>query len=1224
MVYFFQNSSSQVIALNSFALLSPTEIDRLVWLFSEAKCLGTTSIMGNFIGPKKEIVSPWSTNASDICHNAGVSKVERVEQYQWENDHKGFDPMLQQKYDRLDQNLFSFEKTIEPVFNISNIKSYNTKSGLALGEEEIKYLEQLSKQIERPLTDVEIFGFSQINSEHCRHKIFNGTFIIDGKRQKKSLFQWIKKTSKKNPNFIVSAYKDNVAFIKGPVILQFSPKRHDQADWFRYTRFDSVLSLKAETHNFPTTVEPFNGAATGSGGEIRDRMAGGQGSIPLAGMAVYMTSYPRLENNRSWEKKHRKWLYQTPQEILIKASNGASDYGNKFGQPLICGSVLTFEHEENDKKYGYDKVIMLAGGIGYSKQSQALKKEIINGEIIIVMGGDNYRIGMGGGTVSSVDTGALHQVIELNAVQRSNPEMQKRVANVIRCMVEQDKNPISSIHDHGAGGHLNCLSELVENIGGKIAVYQLPIGDKTMSIKEILGNESQERMGLTIKKKDKETLKNIAKRERAPYYEVGQSTNDHVLTFEDNNKSYPFHLKLKHLFGSSPPTIIKDENQQMTFNKIHYSLENLDAYIDNVLKLEAVACKDWLTNKVDRCVTGKVAQQQTCGELQLPLSNVAVMALDFSSDKGIATSLGHAPLAGLIDPAAGSILSVTEALTNLVWAPLSHGIKGISLSANWMWASKNPGEDARLYTAVQSISEFVCELGINIPTGKDSLSMTQKYPNNEKVYAPGTVIISTIGEVDTLNKTIRPVIDNTRQNSHIIYIDFSGGNFELGGSSFAQTLSKIGDCVPTVDSQILKNAFCAIQHLIKEKLIIAGHDVSSGGLITTLLEMTFANIKGGLSVDISSLPDKDIIKLLFSEKPGIVIQADLGSISSVLEKYQVKYYNLGKLCDERKIKLFHKKWLHNIDIDLARSQWYKTSLLMDENQNNPKLAQKRHKNKFCQPLFYDFSKTFSRDTISQSLDCYRTKRSNIKAAIIREQGSNSDRELAYAFWLVGFDVKDIHMTDLIEGREDLSDVSVIAFVGGFSNSDVLGSAKGWAGSFLFNKKAKTSLHDFYKRKDTLSIGVCNGCQLMMELSLIQPNLKERHPKMQHNISKKFECAFVNVDILKNNSIWLQSMENTRLGIWLAHGEGRFQLEEDEKKYYIPIKYSYREFPGNTNGSDFATAALSSPDGRHLAIMPHLERSLFSWNWAYNKGLEHTNVSPWIEPFKNAFNWIQQY
>ncbi len=1223
MIQFFQNSEDAIIAVGVSTKLSSDEITKLEWLFSEAKPITNESITGKFIGPRKEMISPWSTNATDIAHNAGIHTIYRIETYLSESSAGAFDPMLQQVYENLDQSIFTLDRTPEPIKHIENIAAYNDQEGLALSTEEIEYLEGVAKEIERPLTDSEVFGFSQINSEHCRHKIFNGTFIVDGKEQELSLFQWIKKTSKENPNYLVSAYKDNVAFIQGPKVEQFAPSTQDKPDWFDTKEFESVISLKAETHNFPTTVEPFNGAATGSGGEIRDRMAGGQGSIPLAGTAVYMTSYSRLEQPKTWERPARKWLYQTPQEILTKASNGASDYGNKFGQPLICGSVLTFEHEEAGKKYGYDKVIMQAGGIGYGKKKEAQKKQVSAGEKIVVMGGDNYRIGMGGGAVSSVDTGAFNQALELNAVQRSNPEMQKRVANAVRAMVELDDNTITSIHDHGAGGHLNCLSELVEETGGVIDLKKLPVGDETLSAKEVLGNESQERMGLVINDRDASYLKKVSERERAPYYEVGEAGSNNELKFENNGKASPFDLKLHHLFGSSPKTILEDKSQPSNFEDVSYTEDKIAEYLSAVLQLEAVACKDWLTSKVDRCVTGRVATQQTCGELQLPLNNVGVMALDFKSNKGIATSIGHSPISGLIDSGAGSRLSITESLSNLVWAPLSHGLKGVSLSANWMWPAKNEGENARLYKGVKAISDFACELGINVPTGKDSMSMTQKYPDGQKVYAPGTVIISSVGEVSDINQTVSPVIDYTKKDSKLLYIDFSGGDFELGGSSFAQTQSKIGSATPEVQSKIVAKAFEALQKLIKENLVIAGHDVSAGGLITTLLEMNFANTKGGLQVDLSGLGEKDSIKVLFSEKPALIIQVSDTKATDILNEENVEFKVIGTISTERMVEVTNGSFAHTFNIDQARQTWFKTSALLDLKQTETSVSKARTENRFNQPLSYSFPKRFDGKASSFNLDFNRKGKSGVKAAIIREQGVNSDREMAYALWLAGFDVKDVHMTDLITGREDLSEVHVIVFVGGFSNSDVLGSAKGWAGSFLFNEKAKAALDAFYARKDTLSLGVCNGCQLMMELGLIYPELGEAHPKMHHNSSGKFECGFVSVDIEDTNSIMLQSMIGSKLGIWLAHGEGKFELSGKESDYQIPVKYSYAEFPGNTNGSDFNTAALTSKDGRHLAIMPHLERSLFQWNWPYKAGLESAEVSPWMEPFANAFEWVKK-
>lgn len=1231
MILFFRSEASKIYTVGTVQPLQKSDLEKLVWVFNGATPVEASSLTGPFIGPRKEMITPWSTNAVEITQTMGITGIERIEEFIAATDQDAYDKMLQQRYPVIDQDIFTIHHTPEPIVEIDDIAAYNQQEGLALNQEEIDYLCDVSKQLGRKLTDSEVFGFSQVNSEHCRHKIFNGTFVIDGQEQPVTLFKLIKKTSEAHPSLLVSAYKDNVAFIAGPRIEQFAPAHQDKPDFFRVKDIDSVLSLKAETHNFPTTVEPFNGAATGSGGEIRDRLAGGKGSLPLAGTAVYITSYPRLNGGRPWEQPiaPRPWLYQTPAEILIKASDGASDFGNKFGQPLICGSVLTFEHQEDDKKYGFDKVIMMAGGIGFGRKEDSQKDSLKAGDQIVLLGGDNYRIGMGGGAVSSVATGEYANAIELNAVQRSNPEMQKRVMNAIRAMVESDENPIITIHDHGAGGHLNCFSELLEETGGAIHLDKLPLGDPTLSDKEIISNESQERMGLGMHPKDVDTMKKVADRERAPFYVAGEATGNQQLTFGKSTENrQPIDLKVAHLFGSSPKTIIHDDSMAQARTPITYDAALLTTYLEQVLQLESVACKDWLTNKVDRSVTGKVATQQTCGAIQLPLNNVAVMALDFLSHKGVATAVGHAPAATLVDPAAGSQLAIAEALTNLVWAPLTHGLKGVSLSANWMWPCKNKGEDARLYKAVEAVSEFAIALGINIPTGKDSLSMTQKYPDGDVVYSPGTVIISAIGEVSDLRQTVSPVLA-PRTDTHLLYIDFSAGAFSLGGSALGQIVNQLGADVPTVPAATyFASTFEAVQQLIKDDLILAGHDVSAGGLITALLEMCFAVPDTGLALDVSSLGSEiaqlastDLIEILFSEKPGVVIQvADKEAVMAKLSTHHIIHQVIGTVTAERTVT-FHGQTL---PIDSLRDTWFKTSGAMDALQRPAAHAQKRTAHYAKQPLQYTFQNAFNGQYDTYHINPTRREESGIKAAIIREKGVNGDREMAYALYLAGFDVKDVHMTDLVNGRDDLSDVNMIVFVGGFSNSDVLGSAKGWAGAFLYNPKAKEALDRFYARPDTLSLGVCNGCQLMMELGLVYPAWAD-HPRMHHNGSGKFESTFINVTIPENHSVMLKSLAGARLGVWVAHGEGRFVLTKAKSEYHIAAHYTYEQYPGNPNDSDYATAALSSVDGRHLAIMPHIERSLFPWNWPYYPTNRKADaVSPWIEAFANARTWIKKH
>lgn len=1225
MILFFQSPTKTVLAVEAEHAFSAEDTQKLIWLFSEAKPVESEALKGWFVGPRREMITPWSTNAVEITQNMGLKGIRRIEEYfPVTSNEAEHDPMLQRIYDGLDQKIFAISKKPDPIIYIEDLDAYNAQEGLALSKEEIAYLKDVSCKLGRKLTDSEVFGFSQVNSEHCRHKIFGGTFIIDGEEKQSSLFSLIKKTSEENPNKLVSAYKDNVAFNEGPVVEQFSPERGDMPDFYMTKNIPTVISLKAETHNFPTTVEPFNGAATGSGGEIRDRLGGGKASLPLAGTAVYMTSYPRTEGVREWEKAldPRPWLYQTPEQILIKASNGASDFGNKFGQPLICGSVLTFEHEENQKQYAYDKVIMLAGGVGYANKRDALKGNPKPGEKVVVMGGDNYRIGMGGGAVSSVNTGQYASGIELNAIQRANPEMQKRVANVIRTVAESNDNPIVSIHDHGAGGHLNCLSELVETTGGHIDMSKLPIGDPTLSAKEIIGNESQERMGLLLEEKDVDRVKRIADRERAPMYVVGETTGDMKFVFEQADGEKPIDIKLEYMFGKPPRTIMRDHTVTETYQPVVYKESDLHQYLENVLQLEAVACKDWLTNKVDRSVSGKVARQQCQGELQLPLSDLGAMALDYRGKAGIATAIGHAPQVAMVDPAAGSVMAIAEALTNIVFAPLSDKLSGVSLSANWMWPCRNEGEDARLYKAVEAASDFACALGINIPTGKDSLSMTQKY-GDKKVLSPGTVIISAGAEVSDVRKIVSPVLAHEK-NSHIYYIDFSFDTLKLGGSALAQTLNKLGNEVPTVkDPEYFKDAFNAVQEAIEKGLVLAGHDISAGGMITALLEMCFANVEGGLEVNLDNIAESDIVKILFAENPGILVQVkEKKAFEKLMAEAGVGFAEIAKPTNERHILVSKEGIQYHFGIDYMRDVWYESSYKLDIKQSGNTCAGNRFENYKMQPLEFKFNKNFTGKLADYGLTFDRKERSGIKAAVIREKGCQCERETSYALYLAGFDVKDVHMTDLASGRETLEDVNMIVFCGGFSNSDVLGSAKGWAAGILFNEKAKKAIDSFYAREDTLSLGICNGCQVMTELDVVYPEHEKKY-KMLHNDSHKFESSFVTLEIPKNHSVMLGSLSGCKIGAWVAHGEGKFDFPYGEKDYHIIAKYNYDGYPANPNGSPWAVAGVCSHDGRHLAMMPHPERAMFPWQCGYYPAEHsHDEVTPWIEAFVNARKWIE--
>jgi phosphoribosylformylglycinamidine synthase len=1217
MIHFFGQPTARLYAVQCTHPLSTTDTEKLEWLFGHTPRLNATTVEGRFIGPRAAMITPWSTNAVEITQNMGLAGITRIEVFEAAfAESTPFDSMLFQQYQGLHQEVFNVSITPEPVRHITDIAAYNDAEGLALSAEEIDYLEALASRLGRALTDAEVFGFSQINSEHCRHKIFNGQFVIDGVAMPDSLFALIKKTARAHPNTIVSAYKDNVAFIEGPTSTQFAPEQVDQPGMYVKKAFESVVSLKAETHNFPTTVEPFNGAATGSGGEIRDRMAGGKGSFPLAGTAVYMTAYPRLGGDRPWEQAlaPRPWLYQTPLDILIKASNGASDFGNKFGQPLIAGSVCTFEHEEHQRKLGFDKVIMLAGGVGSGKRSQAIKETPQPGDVIVLLGGDNYRIGMGGAAVSSADTGAYSSGIELNAVQRSNPEMQKRVANTIRALAELDDNPIISIHDHGAGGHLNCFSELVEATGGTIQLDALPLGDPTLSLREIIGNESQERMGLVIPADKIELLRRIAARERAPMYVVGEVSGDgRFLVSSAKTGEAPINLSIHDLFGSTPKTVMADQSLHRSYAPVTYDTGQLHEYLAQVLRLEAVACKDWLTSKVDRCVGGLVAKQQCAGPLQLPLNNCGVMALDYDNHNGVATAIGHAPLSSLIDPAAGSRNAIAEALTNILWAPLSDGLRSVALSANWMWPCRNEGEDARLYQAVQAASDFCIALGINIPTGKDSLSMKQKYPGDE-VLAPGTVIISAAAVTNNIRAVVEPVF--RVDQGPVYYINLSQDEFLLGGSAFAQVRNSVGDRCPDIcDAAAFAATFDTLQQWIKAGKISAGHDVSSGGLITTLLELCFANTHTGAVLELSDLGETDPIKLLFSENSGIVFQTTAPLSEEDLASLPMSCHRIGTVIADKVLQLSLNDHVFQFDIPALRDVWYETSWLMDRQQTAAGKADERYANYKQQPLHFAFPTGFNGKLPA------RKSADRPKAAILREKGSNSEREMAHALYLAGFDVVDIHTSDLISGRATLRDICFLGAVGGFSNSDVLGSAKGWAGALMYNDNARREIEAFFQRDDVLSVGICNGCQLFVELGLINPGHAQK-PRMDFNDSHRHESAFTSVVVQENHSVMLSSLRGARLGVWISHGEGKFRMPLPEDQYHIVARFGYADYPANPNGSDYNTAMMASADGRHLVMMPHIERSLFPWNWAHYPADRQDEVSPWLTAFVNARQWIE--
>lgn len=1218
--FFMKDKGAKVIAIEYNGKLPDEYISKLESLTGgEYTNADRLEIGGHvFVGPKTESISPFSTNAVEGAKNIGLSGITRIEEFNAIKTDADIDRMTQRKYAYLGPEIFFVGKQPDPIRYIDDLETYNKEEGLALSADEINYLNGIAKKYGRPLTDSEIFGFSQANSEHCRHKIFNGEFIIDGEVQTKTLFQMIKETKNKSPEGIVSAYTDNVAFTEGPQIMQWAP---DENGIYKITPIDGAESGKTETHNFPTTVEPFNGAATGAGGEIRDGFGGGRGSKTSAGSAVYMVSYPRVGDIlNAWEKKEaRKWLYQSPQEILTKASNGVSDFGNKFGRPVIGGATVVLEHEENEIKYGYDKTIMQSGGVGYANIKHALKDDskIKKGQRIILLGGDNYRIGVGGGSVSSLNTGDAASSVELNAVQRANAEMQKRVYNVIRALIESENNPIISIHDHGAGGHFNCLLEIVGSQGGKIDMSKLPVGDKTLSAREIIGNESQERMAILIDEKDWGLIMEIAAREQCPIYDIGEITGDGRFVFEQEDGQRPIDMEIKDLIGNPPKTTIRDNTIKQEFKPLEYA-HDLERHLKNVLSFPTVGSKDFLTNKVDRSVTGLVDQQQCVGELQLPLSDCGVVRFDYETDAGMSIATGSAPAIAMVDAAAGSRVATARAFTNSIFVPQ----KGIVLSDNWMGNPKHPGEGARLFEAVKAASEFVQELGICIPTGKDSMSMKQVYPNGDEVLAPLTLIVTAKGSVHDLDKAVGPVMVQDKDTS-FYHIDMSGMKAVLGGSAFAQTVGQIGNEVPDVkDTKLFKNVFNAVQEMLDKGIILAGHDISAGGLATTLIEMAISNKDAGLRVNNYPLRN-NIYTDLFSENPGVVIQIkneNMEEFNRILESHNVP--ETAAVCvaypiDGKRFETLNDDCsMKSFSMDDLRDTWMKPSIEMEKFQNNN--ADILAKNYANQPIVVD-GKDLKNIIEIESVNIIRNSPKQTVAAVLRDKGTNGDRELAYAAHLGGFDmVKDITVTDLITGHEDLKDVGLLLFAGGFSNSDVLGAGKIWAKTLEYNSRASDAISGFYARDDNLSLGICNGCQVMMERGLINGIIAP----MQHNDSGKFESRFLSTYIPENNSVMLANLSGMTFPIWVAHGEGKFDLPA--AGYQTVLKYHYNNYPGNPNGSKGGVAGIASPDGRHIAMMPHPERAVMPYQWAHGHAIcdmEGREVTPWVHMFVNAHNWL---
>ncbi|XP_043596349.1 phosphoribosylformylglycinamidine synthase isoform X2 [Bombus pyrosoma] len=1141
------------------------------------------------------------------------------------------------------------------------LEKVNSKLGLAFDNWDLDfYTDLFLNKLKRNPTSVECFDLAQSNSEHSRHWFFKGRMIVDGEKMKQSLIDMIMETQKySNPNNTIK-FSDNSSAIKGFQTKVLRPMRTYTCSPFCLENVDQDLIFTAETHNFPTGVAPFSGATTGTGGRLRDIQGIGRGGYYIAGTAGYSVGNLHIPGyNLPWEEKNLQYPNNmaSPLEIIIEASNGASDYGNKFGEPVISGFARSFGMtDEVGVRREWIKPIMFSGGLGTMDANMSQKILPQKGMEVIKIGGPVYRIGVGGGSASSIEVqGDNKSELDFGAVQRGDPEMEQKLNRVVRACTEMgQKNPILSIHDQGAGGNGNVLKELVEPMGAVIFTKKFDLGDPSISTLELWGAEYQENDAILCKSESSNLLNEIAAREKCPINFVGVVTGNGkiILSEEDNcdslkylNENYehksrhPVELDLELVLGKMPQKSFNLQRQvtQLPAIKLPVNLIVQDI-LERVLRLPSVASKRYLTNKVDRCVTGLIAQQQCVGPLHTPLANVAVTAISHFSTVGIATSIGEQPIKGLVNPAAGARMTVAEALSNLVFAQISN-IQDVKCSGNWMWAAKLPGEGAALYDACSAMCSIMNELGIAIDGGKDSLSMAARI-GEDVVKAPGTLVISCYAPCPDIRKVVTPDLKAPAagKNGYILFLDLSNGKSRIGGTALAQVYKSLGNEVPDVQRvDMLKNAFKAIQQLIAEGKVLAGHDISDGGLITCLLEMCFAGISG-MNVNISHKSGSPI-EILFTEEVGWILEIDSINYNYVLEvfnQFDVPVYLIGRsegfgLSSKIKVQVQEKIFLDSTVLPLM-SLWEETSYQLERRQTNVECALQefsglQDRTAPCYKL------TFNPDIRSTAI--YKHLLLNIPVAIIREEGINGDREMAASLIDAGFEVWDVTMQDLLKNKVTFDRFRGIVFPGGFSYADVLGSAKGWAASLLFHPSLQKQLKSFISRKDTFSLGVCNGCQLMSLLGLIgneDDDTKQPDIFLSHNVSERFECRWSTVRIDKSPSIMLNGMENSVLGVWVAHGEGRFTFRNNEvlqklkESHCLAIKYTddygnpTERYPLNPNGSTEGIAGICSANGRHLAMMPHPERCSQIWQWPWKPSNWEYTVSPWQRIFDNAYAW----
>lgn len=1227
------------------------------------------------VGPRMNFTTAWSTNAVSICHSCGLTKVMRIERSRRyrliSNQISTFNSqqfnnfcllfVTRQSslfYDRMTECIYTepittFETGLkpEPIYTVplleegeDGLKKINSFMGLGLDDWDIDYYYNLfAKDFGRNPTNVECFDLGQSNSEHSRHWFFKGRLIIDGEEMPYTLMEILKQPLRTNPANSIIAFKDNSSAILGYEIWTIIPEYPNRPSRFQNTKLDYHIIFTAETHNFPTGVAPFPGAETGTGGRIRDIHATGRGSLVIAGTAAYCVGSLRIPGySLPWEDTSFEYPpnLALPLQIEIEASNGASDYGNKFGEPVIQGFTRSFGMRlPNGERVEWVKPVMFTGGVGQIDNRHIEKKEPRKGMLVVKIGGPAYRIGIGGGAASSMIQGENIEELDFSAVQRGDAEMEQKLNRVIRACVEMsDDNPIISIHDQGAGGNSNVIKEIIYPAGARINIRDILVGDNTLSILEIWGAEYQENDAVLIETDRFEMFLEVCNREKIPCSVIGDITGDgYIVLYDKIDGSTPVNLDLSKVLGKMPQKTfhIQRIKPELKPVKLPEDLSVKDT-LEKVLRLISVGSKRFLTNKVDRSVTGLIAQQQCVGPLQLTLSNVAVISQSHFGLTGIVISIGEQPIKGLISTQAMARMSVGEAITNIMWAKIS-SLEDIKCSGNWMWAAKLPGEGAKLYDAATALRDILIELGIAIDGGKDSLSMaamvTGSSGNTEIVKAPGMIVISAYATCPDITKVITPDIKRPGE-SRFLYIDLGKGRYRIGGSALAHVYGQIGNESPDVDSpQLLKNAFHAVQILIDKELILSGHDRSDGGLITTVLEMSFGGNCGiEISIEEGKGGDK-AIPLLFSEELGLVIEylpEKEDEIISVLKDNSVSYQIIGKSLLEKKVRIsFNNELIMDEDMRVLRHIWEETSYHLERIQTNSDCADEERS------INFDRKGPQYILTFTPTNPLLPPPHTIPKVAIIREEGSNGDREMASAFYKTGFEVWDITMTDLLEGKTDLNNFMGIVFVGGFSYADVLDSAKGWAGGIKFNKKLYKQFKRFYEKSDTFSLGVCNGCQLMAFLGWIPwkgiPDKSQ--PRFIQNQSGRFESRFSTVHILSSPAIMLKGMEGSTLGIWIAHGEGRLYFPEKDimdevvQRGLAPIRFvddngEFTEtYPYNPNGSSIGITAICSPDGRHLAMMPHPERTFLKWQWPYMpEKWKKLEVSPWLKMFQNAMEW----